>query len=881
MVLEARGRLGAGMGRGRTIVAFAIAAALLCGARPDSAAAQGTINDALSSRLQGDGKERLLLEAKEIVYNNDTNTVSAVGDVEINYQGRTLQADRVTYDRKSGRVFAEGNARMTEANGAVITADKFELSEDFKNGFIDSLRVEQTVVQGSRATKTYFTAPRAERVKGEQLVFERGTYTACEPCREHPERPPLWQVKAARIIHNNEERTIYYENATLELYGYPIAYMPYFWTPDPTVKRKTGFLTPHYIASSSLGTGVAVPFFWAIAPNYDLTIQPTFLSRQGVLGQVEWRHRLLTGSYTIRAAGIFQQDETAFLKPPLGAQDREFRGSLESAGRFHINERWRWGWDVALLSDKWFLANYRIKSESIQTLYFKESISTLYLQGQGDRSWFDARGYYFKGLSTYDWQKQLPVVHPVVDYNKRADGPRPLGGEVSFDLNLTSLTREAAHFSQIPNTNFTLFNQVPAYNYYYETCTVFQRGACIVRGLPGTFTRLSTQLTWRRNYVDSLGQVWTPFAYARADGFWNNYSIAGFQNAQITNFLGADDDFVGRIMPAVGLEYRYPFFAQSNNWGMHVLEPIAQVVARPNETRIGRLPNEDAQSLVFDDTTLFNWDKFSGYDRVEGGLRGNVGAQYTFTGVNGFYANALIGQSYQLAGRNSYRTGDIVNVGRDSGLESRASDVVTRLLLKPNQNFTFSTRARFDENDFAMHRFETQLTTNWNPVIPLTTSVTYAKYARQPELGYEHRREGLSTSANVNVTPRWSFGGSLSFDLDRYLTSRENFAAAYTAYTAAITANPLAQVTAPVYRRPSDYTPIATSLNLQYTDECTTFGISYFASPREIALSNGEKERVQTLLVRLELRTLGEANVKQSIGPVSSASEGVAPTTTR
>ena len=132
------------------------------------------------------------------------------------------------------------------------------------------------------------------------------------------------------------------------------------------------------------------------------------------------------------------------------------------------------------------------------------------------------------------------------------------------------------------------------------------------------------------------------------------------------------------------------------------------------------------------------------------------------------------------------------------------------------------------------------------------------------------------TSAAIGLTPRWSLTGSLLFDLDRYLTFRDTFAAAYTAYAATIAANPLAQISAPVYRRPSDYTPLSTSLGLQYMDECTTFGISYTASPREIAISNGEKERVQTLLVRLELRTLGEANVKQSVGPVTSAGEGVA-----
>src|SRR5690606_33654658 len=154
-------------------------------------------------------------------------------------------------------------------------------------------------------------------------------------------------------IHNNSEQTIYYEDATLEFFGLPIAYLPYFWSPDPTVKRKTGFLAPQFVMSNSLGFGVTTPFFWAIAPNYDLTISPTFLTRQGVLGEVEWRHRLENGSYNIRAAGIVQGDTSAFLPSPWGAGDRELRGSLESAGLFYINEKWKWGWNVALLSDKW------------------------------------------------------------------------------------------------------------------------------------------------------------------------------------------------------------------------------------------------------------------------------------------------------------------------------------------------------------------------------------------------------------------------------------------------------------------------------------------------------------------------------------------------
>src|SRR4029079_7981639 len=81
-----------------------------------------------------------------------------------------------------------------------------------------------------------------------------------------------------------------------------------------------------------------------------------------------------------------------------------------------------------------------------------------------------------------------------------------------------------------------------------------------------------------------------------------------------------------RAMPTVGLEYRYPFIAV-HSWGTQTIEPIAQVIARPNETSIGKLPNEDSQSLIFDDSNLFKIDKFSGWDRIEGGGRANVGIQ--------------------------------------------------------------------------------------------------------------------------------------------------------------------------------------------------------------------------------------------------------------
>ncbi len=161
------------------------------------------------------------MEAAELIYDNDRNTVTARGNAELHYGPRVLQADRVTYDRNASRVFAQGNVRLTQADGAVLTGDRMELTDDFKSGFIDALRVQQTVELNGQPVRTRFSAPRAERIEGDTTSFEYGTYTACEPCKNNPETPPLWQIRATKIIHNNETHTVAFEESALEIAGIP------------------------------------------------------------------------------------------------------------------------------------------------------------------------------------------------------------------------------------------------------------------------------------------------------------------------------------------------------------------------------------------------------------------------------------------------------------------------------------------------------------------------------------------------------------------------------------------------------------------------------------------------------------------------------------
>ena len=372
-------------------------------------------------------------------------------------------------------------------------------------------------------------------------------------------------------------------------------------------------------------------------------------------------------------------------------------------------------------------------------------------------------------------------------------------------------------------------------------------------------------MSWRREFIDPVGQVWTPFAFLRGDVFGVSPDLSGYQNTELTNFISGDDEIDFRGMPGIGLEYRFPFVGTIGTSGTQTIEPIAQIIARPNETLIGKVPNEDAQSLVFEDTSLFEWNKFTGYDRVEGGVRANVGVQYTITGADDFYANVLFGQSFQVAGRNSFSQPDLVNTGLDSGLDSGSSDYVGRFQISPNTNFSFVTRGRFDQDDFALNRLETGVTMNFNPYLPISTSLTYARYAAQPEIGFSRapRRPGgfgpLERDAEL-VRVRLGPAGS------RPLSARPRN------LRCAIRRQPRDRR----LQQPEQGYLSGMSVGLGYVDECTTFSVSYSMSPRDIAVTSGEKDRNQTVMLRLELRTLGEVGLNQRIGDTASSAEGVA-----
>jgi LPS-assembly protein len=445
---------------------------------------------------------------------------------------------------------------------------------------------------------------------------------------------------------------------------------------------------------------------------------------------------------------------------------------LKTKGEFSLGSYWNWGWDATLESDDTFRRFYRLDS-----IYATDRISQLYLVGQSDRNYFSANMYHFGGLTRDDYDGSDSIVHPVIDYNYVYDRP-VAGGELSFDINALSLSRDTddglASFAPTKNTN-----------------------------------RIVSEVKWRRTLTDPLGQRITPFFRARGDV----YQIAEFTD------LGderGDDELLTRQLVTGGIDYRYPF-VKANETATHVVEPIGQIIARPSTTKSTDVPNEDAQSLIFDDTLLFDIDKFSGYDRIETGTRANVGVQYTMQTNDGISLRLLGGQSYQIAGDNPFR--------RDTGLDSDRSDYVFGGYVDIRNYFRLVSQVRLNESDLSVERQDLKLSANAGPIYG---AVSYVSAQAQPELGYDEDREEVAAFAALQLDDKWTVFGDIRYDLASNDIIRD-------------------------------------SIGIQYSDECFTISVTY----AQTFIEYDDIEPDESVMLRVGLKYLGQEVGASSIGALS------------
>ena len=677
------------------------------------------------------------VEADMLSYNAATGQISAEGGVILRYEGYELRAERVSFNQKTEELFASGNVRIRDPLGNEFVGERVEVTDRLKKAFVESLTI--TTSDGSliKATDVNYASEL-------ETILTDADYSPCGLCIDEKGRKIGWKVNASKIVYDRDRALVFLEGAGLELLGIPVAWVPWFVLPDPSQPRAQGFRLPSVTYADKTGLRVDLPYFVPVAEEIDLILTPSVMTRQGLLMQAEWTHRLPMGYYDVKASGLYQLNPGAFTFPDA---QRQWRGAFQTTGKFKPAEDWTTGWSYTAFTDAAYLIDYSLQSS-------KNVINEVYATYLTKDLFFDVRARQFNLLGDVMpiTQQQHARAIPSIEAASYHD----LGefGRIDLSAEVLGVQRGADHTGT--------FNGVP-YVFAYEEQKL----------------HATLEAAWQNQYILPMGLVATPYLGLRVDAANFTRTNPALPAPYPTPAANAS---LLEATPIAAIDVRWPLVAV-NGYDSQIFEPIAQLVYRGSTTTLTGIVNDNSQSFVFDDTQLFSYDRFSGPDRQETGLRANIGARYLANFEDGSWLQLLGGQSFHLMGTNGLGVVDHSQTGNSTGLGSAASYVVLGAQGSPGGGLNLGAKAQLDPAGFRLVRFATAGSLAWEKY---TFGAGYTYIPANPAVGTIADQHEMSASVSgpipgidywyADLYGSWDFaqnswleaGGGLTYD-DGYL----------------------------------------------------------------------------------------------------------------
>lgn len=660
---------------------------------PNREITPANITNIMTPAATNDGAD-VYFTADEMINDDKLSTITALGNVNIMRDDVTIIADKVVYDQKDDIVTASGNVIMMEKDGSVVFSDFVELTDKMSQGTMDNVKVIMS-------NESRVAAKRFRRLSKDNKVMDKVVYSPCNVCKNED---PLWQLKARKVKHNAAEQNIVYSDAFLEVKGVPVLYTPYFSHPDPTVKRRSGFLPPSVGSTKYLGTTFKPKYFWAISDEEDVTFSPGFTSDRGILWGAEYNKYFYRGELSASGTYVNGPKETNPLDDEIeyDSEDKS-RGNLFLKSRYEINDFWVTNSDIKYVSDRFYMRDISLPEKDNTWL-----TSTINAQGFDNRNYASIEAYYYELVTYYDLPKakEKPLVLPMISYENVGD-PNPYGAYNQTSFDFASVLRDDENSSQ----------------------------------------RLTMINSWNLPYTSPYGEKYRMTASLKSDAYYvNNYRPNGnyySNNNDNDEFTGS----VGRMFPQVGLEWRLPFVKASES-SRHIVEPVIVAVAAPDGgNKDDLIPNEDSQDIEFDDTNVLSLDRYSGYDRNDTGSRVSYGLNWNSYGDFIGRSSAFIAQSYRFKKDEGF--------GRNLNQDSYFSDYVGRINASPNEYVDLNYRFSLDKDTLDFKYSE--LSANVGPeMLKAYISYIFLQSSENSIIqGYDERKE-LYTALRLAVTRDWS-----------------------------------------------------------------------------------------------------------------------------
>ncbi len=344
------------------------------------------------------------------------STLIAEGNVEVFFKTTRLRAHRISFDRTTDRLQIEGPITIVDGDALILLADAADLSADLRDGILRGARMVLN-------QQLQLAAAQINRVGGRYTQLSRTVASSCQVCAANP--TPIWEIRAARVVHDQQERQLYFDKAQFRVAGVPVFYLPRLRMPDPSLKRATGFLMPSFRVTSTLGPGLKLPYFVAIGDSRDLTLTPYLSTGATQTLDLRYRQALPTGRLEFNAAVTSDT-----LVPG------KLRGYLFGNGYFSLRDDYRLVFAVQAVSDAAYLLDYGYSGTD-------RLRSVVEVTRTKRNSFFSAQLLQYTSIRAGEDNATLPSVVGDLTFHRRFS-PAILGGEGGFRFQTYTLLRTSA-----------------------------------------------------------------------------------------------------------------------------------------------------------------------------------------------------------------------------------------------------------------------------------------------------------------------------------------------------------------------------------------------------------------------------------------------------
>lgn len=584
----------------RSVSLSALAAGLISLGAPGRAAAQdltrplpdAPINAPPAAPPSENGDEvPIAFAADRVEYAQNSEQVTATGNVVLRRDDQSVRADTVTWNQQSGQIVAEGNVRLVDQDGNQIFTERVELTDELKTGAMENLLI--ALRQGGR-----LAAVNGERLANGNVILNKAAYTGCavEDADGCP-KEPSWRVTANQVVYNEEAERITFRNARLELFDLVKLPLPGLRI-STAGSSVSGLLVPDFRFSPSNGLEISESYYWQIDKNRDLTGTAYVFTK--VAPMISGQYRALTEKGAYQITGYATSSSRIPINSGLvndGSEDSRnaFRGYIFANGRFQLDPNWSVTASIRRSTDRTFLRRYDItRDDRLRSMVDVERIDT--------DSYLSIAGWATQTLRSGVDQGQVPLALPVIDYRRRIADPI-LGGMFELQANTLGITRSNGQDTQ--------------------------------RGL--------AKAQWSLRKLTGMGQEISFTGLLRGDVYHSDNN-----ERTVTELYRGEPGWKTRGVATAAVDVRWPLLGTVFG-GTQVLTPRVQLVATPKTPNLS-IPNEDARAIDLEDSNLFALNRFPGYDRIEDSVRFTYGVDWQFERPR-WRAKANVGQSVRLSNR--------------------------------------------------------------------------------------------------------------------------------------------------------------------------------------------------------------------------------------